>query len=111
MDKSHYNVSLFLLTRDGFVLSDAASRRVFDGEDEATVAAEEQAKVDASNPLAPIWNLSQAKDIDVFFPIIHGNLGEDGTIQGLFRLLKKPYVGSGVLASQRPLIRIGQSRS
>ncbi|WP_423790424.1 D-alanine--D-alanine ligase family protein [Levilactobacillus namurensis] len=99
MDKTHYDVSLFLLTRDGFVLSDAASRRVFNGEDEGTVAAEEQAKVDASNPLAPIWNLSQAKDIDVFFPIIHGNLGEDGTIQGLFRLLKKPYVGSGVLAS------------
>jgi len=99
MDKDRYDVSLFLLTRDGFVLSDAASRRVFDGEDELTVATEEQAKVDASNPLAPIWNLSQAKDIDVFFPIIHGNLGEDGTIQGLFRLLKKPYVGSGVLAS------------
>ncbi|KRO03566.1 D-alanyl-alanine synthetase A [Levilactobacillus paucivorans] len=99
MDKSHYDVSLFLLTRSGFVLSDAASRRVFDGEDEATVAAEELTKVDSSNPLAPIWNLSQAKDIDVFFPIIHGNLGEDGTIQGLFRLLKKPFVGSGVLAS------------
>ncbi|WP_125581318.1 D-alanine--D-alanine ligase family protein [Levilactobacillus cerevisiae] len=99
MDKSRYDVSLFLLTRDGFVLSDTASRRVFDGEDELTVAAEELTKVDASNPLAPIWNLSQAKDIDVFFPIIHGNLGEDGTIQGLFRLLKKPYVGSGVLAS------------
>ena len=99
MDKTRYDVSLFLLTRDGFVLSDAASRRVFDGEDEATVAAEEQAQVDATNPLAPIWNLSQAKDIDVFFPIIHGNLGEDGTIQGLFRLLKKPFVGSGVLAS------------
>ncbi|MDT6980997.1 D-alanine--D-alanine ligase family protein [Levilactobacillus zymae] len=99
MDKTRYTVSLFLLTRDGFVLSDAASQRVFDGEDEATVAAEEQAKIDSANPLAPIWNLSQAKDIDVFFPIIHGNLGEDGTIQGLFRLLKKPYVGSDVLAS------------
>ncbi|WP_061776812.1 D-alanine--D-alanine ligase family protein [Levilactobacillus senmaizukei] len=99
MDKSRYDVSLFLLTRGGFVLSDAASRRVFDGEDEAAVATEELSKVDRSNPLAPIWNLSQAKDIDVFFPIIHGNLGEDGTIQGLFRLLKKPFVGSGVLAS------------
>lgn len=99
MDKTRYAVSLFLLTRDGFVLSDAASQRVFNGEDEAQVAAEEQAKVDPANPLAPIWNLSLAKDIDVFFPIIHGNLGEDGTIQGLFRLLKKPYVGSDVLAS------------
>jgi D-alanine-D-alanine ligase len=36
---------------------------------------------------------------DVILPIIHGTNGEDGTIQGLARLLKLPIVGSGVLAS------------
>ena len=39
------------------------------------------------------------RDLDVFFPVLHGLYGEDGTIQGLFELLKKPYVGCGVLAS------------
>ena len=39
------------------------------------------------------------KDLDVMFPVLHGLYGEDGTIQGLFELLKKPYVGCGVLAS------------
>ena len=39
------------------------------------------------------------KQMDVIFPVLHGLYGEDGTIQGLFELLKKPYVGCGVLAS------------
>lgn len=39
------------------------------------------------------------KRLDVVFPVLHGLYGEDGTIQGLFELLKIPYVGCGVLAS------------
>ena len=39
------------------------------------------------------------KSQDVIFPVLHGIGGEDGTIQGLFELLKVPYVGCGVLAS------------
>jgi D-alanine-D-alanine ligase len=37
--------------------------------------------------------------IDVAFVAIHGQWGEDGTIQGMLELLGIPYVGSGVLAS------------
>lgn len=37
--------------------------------------------------------------IDVFFPVLHGPMGEDGTIQGVFEILNKPYVGCGVLSS------------
>lgn len=36
---------------------------------------------------------------DVLFPIMHGKYGEDGSIQGLFELMKLPYVGCGVAAS------------
>ena len=39
------------------------------------------------------------KKCDVLFPVLHGAGGEDGSIQGLFELLKIPYVGCGVLAS------------
>ena len=99
MDKDKYDVSLFLMTKDGYFLSHEGSKRVFDGESEETVEKEEMAKLDLSNPLAPIANLQNATGVDVFFPIIHGNLGEDGTIQGLLRLLNKPYVGTGVLGS------------
>ncbi len=37
--------------------------------------------------------------VDVIFPVLHGQNGEDGTIQGLFELAGVPYVGNGVLAS------------
>src|SRR5216684_3706865 len=40
-----------------------------------------------------------AKAIDVVFPVVHGPLCEDGTIQGLLELADVPYVGCGVLAS------------
>lgn len=39
------------------------------------------------------------KQLDVLFPVLHGLYGEDGTIQGLFELLKIPYVGCKVLGS------------
>ncbi len=39
------------------------------------------------------------KDPDVIFNALHGGIGEDGTIQGLFETLKIPYTHSGVLSS------------
>ncbi len=39
------------------------------------------------------------KGMECIFPVLHGLYGEDGTIQGLFELLKVPYVGCKVLAS------------
>ncbi len=37
--------------------------------------------------------------VDVFFPVLHGPFGEDGTMQGLFELADVAYVGAGVLGS------------
>jgi D-alanine-D-alanine ligase len=36
---------------------------------------------------------------DIYWPVLHGPYGEDGTIQGLFELADVPYVGTGVLGS------------
>ena len=36
---------------------------------------------------------------DVVFPVVHGTLCEDGTLQGLLELSGLPYVGCGVLSS------------
>ncbi len=38
-------------------------------------------------------------EINVAFPILHGPLGEDGTVQGLLKLANIPFVGAGVLGS------------
>ncbi|MFH1207810.1 MAG: D-alanine--D-alanine ligase family protein [Patescibacteria group bacterium] len=39
------------------------------------------------------------RQIDVAFPVLHGQGGEDGTIQGMFRMLNIPFVGADVLSS------------
>ena len=55
---------------------------------------------DEVNNKEEIQNIMEyLKNLDILFPVLHGLYGEDGTIQGLFELLKKPYVGCGVLAS------------
>ena len=48
-------------------------------------------------PSKDVRDVSSA--IDVFFPVLHGTFGEDGTIQGLFELADVAYVGAGVVGS------------
>ena len=38
-------------------------------------------------------------EVDVFFPVLHGTFGEDGTLQGLFELADVAYIGAGVVGS------------
>jgi len=45
-------------------------------------------------------------EVDVWFPILHGPNGEDGTIQGLLKLMQVPFVGSGVLGSAMGMDKI-----
>ena len=99
MDKEKYNVTVFLISKDGYMINAADSKRVFDGEDEDTVVAAAKSKMDLTNPLAPIAVLGEMAEIDLFYPVVHGNLGEDGTLQALFRLLQKPFIGAGTAAS------------
>ncbi|MBQ8234486.1 MAG: D-alanine--D-alanine ligase [Bacilli bacterium] len=42
---------------------------------------------------------SEVTDIDIAFPIVHGNNMEDGTIAGYLNLVGIPYVGSAILGS------------
>ncbi len=38
-------------------------------------------------------------EADIYFPVLHGPYGEDGTMQGFFEIADVPYVGASVLAS------------
>jgi D-alanine-D-alanine ligase len=46
-----------------------------------------------------VSGLKKWSDIDVYFPVLHGTFGEDGTLQGLFELADVAYVGAGVVGS------------
>ena len=52
-----------------------------------------------TSALVSLGGSEESKAIDVVFPVVHGPLCEDGTIQGLLELADVPYVGCGVLAS------------
>lgn len=67
------------------------------------------------NPLSKgkIFSLPDLEPIveaKVFFPVLHGTYGEDGTIQGLLELAGVPYVGAGVLASSAGMDKIVMKR-
>src|SRR5215217_8374525 len=46
-----------------------------------------------------ISGLKRWSNVDVYFPVLHGTFGEDGTLQGLFELADVAYVGAGVVGS------------
>jgi D-alanine-D-alanine ligase len=43
---------------------------------------------------------------DVYFPVLHGPYGEDGTVQGLLDLAAVPYVGAGVAAAATSMDKV-----
>ncbi|HEY9896576.1 MAG TPA: D-alanine--D-alanine ligase, partial [Candidatus Sericytochromatia bacterium] len=54
----------------------------------------------ASSDPVDRWRLPPtAGTVDVWFPVLHGPNGEDGTVQGLLTLMQTPFVGSSILGS------------
>jgi D-alanine-D-alanine ligase len=75
---------------------------------QATPASDDQlhGALSAAGIPAERWSLGgfaglppAALTVDLWFPVLHGPNGEDGTVQGLFTLMQRPFVGSGVLGS------------
>ncbi|MEW5849089.1 MAG: D-alanine--D-alanine ligase family protein [Myxococcota bacterium] len=73
-------------------------------ENSATVALEPRPTGGTLRPLP------QDQRVDVIFPILHGPMGEDGTVQGLLELADIPYVGAGVLGSALGMDKDAQKR-
>jgi hypothetical protein len=53
----------------------------------------------AGTALDPLPTLAPSADPVVVLPLLHGPMGEDGTVQGLLEVAGVPYVGAGVLGS------------
>jgi len=86
LDSSKYDITAVGITREGkwVVAQPQADVLVADGEPTSITPIVEQARGDART---------------VIFPLLHGPLGEDGTIQGVLELANIAYVGTGVLGS------------
>lgn len=92
IDRNKYNIITIGITKNGrWYLYSGDAEKIKDGSWEE----------DQENLIADfsIFSHPEIAKIDVFFPVLHGPMGEDGTIQGVFEMLNKPYVGCGVLSS------------
>lgn len=84
-----YDLMPFYIQKDGQWRSPEIARSIL-----------ESGAIDCEDSATNLWQFpSEAALVDVWFPILHGPNGEDGTIQGLLTLMQKPFVGSGVLGS------------
>lgn len=87
-DVPHLQPSLRVITRAGTLL---------DAHTSAQAVASGVPAQSGGDSLAAL--IDAARTHDVVWPLLHGPLGEDGTIQGLLQLVGVPYVGCGVLAA------------
>lgn len=79
------------IAQDGCWVDPNASQVVLDGSVEVLPP--------VGAPVRPTLRHLLGAPVDVFFPVVHGTWGEDGTLQGLFEMLAVPYVGAGVTPS------------
>lgn len=55
---------------------------------------------DLPKKIKPVRNIIEfLNDLDCVFPVVHGKVGEDGSLQGFLEVLCIPYVGCNILAS------------
>ena len=74
-------------------------------------AADEKLMTNASLDLSRKIKPSDIYEEDaVVFPLLHGPMGEDGSVQGFLEVLKMPYVGTNVLASSVAMDKITTKR-
>ncbi len=90
IDKSKYNVFPIGITKEGkWFQYKGTFENISNGNWEK----------DLNNKIADGIDILLNKEVDVVFPVLHGMYGEDGTMQGLCKLLGLPCVGPSVMSS------------
>ncbi len=102
LNKEKYKITLIGITKTGtwIFFPDQDVFDLVELKDEDLQAHEKVCLVcDNGKPLLLFRKSQKLEAADLGFPVMHGTMGEDGTIQGLFEMVNLPYVGCGVLAS------------
>jgi D-alanine-D-alanine ligase len=93
-----YELLPFYIQKDGLWQADEIARQVLEYNSQVSPSSSDRAR---------LWQFpAKVSQVDVWFPILHGPNGEDGTIQGLLTLMQMPFVGSGVLGSAAGMDKI-----
>ena len=106
LDKNKYEPVLVGIDKTGQWHVNQASRFLLNEENPKLIAlnktyTKEVSLASGSNggQLVPLSREGQTWKLDVVFPVLHGTFGEDGTMQGLLKIMNVPFVGPGVLGS------------
>jgi len=98
LNSNGHEVIPFAIARNGSWLAPEASKNIL--EDVGILAAEGAGKGSALSTFIIMAEGQQgSKKFDAIFPVVHGTCGEDGALQGLFKLLNLPFVAPDVLGS------------
>lgn len=103
LNKEKYNITTIGITKNGeWYLYSGDYSKIENGDWEQDKTNKKAfLSPDASDKAVIVFDGDTYSKIhtDVIFPVLHGEHGEDGTIQGLFEMSNIPYVGMGVMAS------------
>lgn len=83
LDRDLYEIAYFGIDKQGEWITGNEAKEILEN------------KTVVDSPLCkPLFALGkELAACDLFFPVLHGTFGEDGTLQGFFEMLGKPYAG------------------
>jgi len=117
IDKEKYEVVTIGIDKSGrWLLNDSSKFLLNAGNPKLIKLNKEVAKKltlvpgEENRRLLTLSDNTPTKQIDVAFPVLHGPFGEDGTVQGLLKMLDVPFVGAGVLGSALGMDKDAQKR-
>ncbi len=105
LDRSKYEAVLIGIDKNGRWMLQDEARYLLNSENPKLISLNSSAKpiaitpADKNGQLVTISDQYNIGKIDVIFPVVHGPNIEDGTIQGLLKLLNIPFVGPSILGS------------
>lgn len=91
LNPSFYRVAYFGIDKQGRWLAGDEAKKELEIHNEIVS--------DNTHPMLDPVIAEALQSCDLFLPILHGTYGEDGTIQGFFEMLGKPYIGPDVRAA------------
>jgi len=112
LDNTKYNIDVIGITKKGeWYLYAGEYKNITDGSWEKDTQNKKKAIIspDAGDKAIIVFEEDNRISYiypDVVFPVLHGEYGEDGTIQGLFELADIKYVGMDVLASANAMDKL-----
>ena len=96
INKQRFTVKAFYINKNGDWLDSYHSEKILIGEIKINTPKKQglfnQKKINFLDGI-------EFRNVDIWFPLLHGFNGEDGSIHGLLKFTKKPLVGCGIIGS------------